>query len=98
MRTIRVNHWVGQSKLESGEIEVNQLMHEKTNAVLQHAISPVRTGRNLHVKWLMVSEQRGMAVNGAQNPIAGWSCSEVVTTPSTWFHRSAGPSQYVPLP
>ncbi len=69
MRTIQVNRRVGQSRLESGEVEVNQLMHKKTNAVLWRAISPVRTGRNLCVKRLTASEQRDLTVNGRWNPI-----------------------------
>ncbi len=69
MRTIRVNRWVGQSKLESGEVEVNQLVHKKMNAVLRHAISPVRTGRNLCAKQLTASKQRDLTVDGTRNPI-----------------------------
>ncbi len=69
MQTIRVNCWVGQSRLESGEVEVNQLMHEKTNTVLRHAMSPVQTGRNLCTKRLTASEQRDLTVNSTRNPI-----------------------------
>ncbi len=69
VQTIQINRLVSQSELVGGKVEVNQLMHEKMNAVFRRAISPVRTGRDLSVKRFMASEQRDLTVNGTRDPI-----------------------------